>query len=73
MAYFVVLPFFSVLLVVLQRTLLDLVFGGRIGIEVPVEESPPDAAGGPPARPKREKRPQGLPMPTMPDEAEVAR
>ena len=34
MAYFVVLPFFAVLLVVLQRTLLDLVFGGRIGIEV---------------------------------------
>ncbi|HQM90580.1 MAG TPA: hypothetical protein PLK84_01545 [Syntrophales bacterium] len=34
MAYFVVLPFFTVLLVVLQRTLLDLVFGGRIGIEV---------------------------------------
>jgi len=34
MAYFVVLPFFTILLVVLQRTLLDLVFGGRIGIEV---------------------------------------
>ena len=34
MAYFVVLPFFAVLLVVLQRPLLDLVFGGRSGIEV---------------------------------------
>ncbi len=34
MAYYLVLPFFAVLLVVLQRTLLDLVFGGRIGIEV---------------------------------------
>ncbi len=46
---------------------------GRIGIEVPVVEPPPDAAGGPPARQKREKRPQGLPMPAMPDEAEVGR
>lgn len=36
MAYFIVLPFFAVLLVVLQRTLLDLVFGGRIGIEVSI-------------------------------------
>jgi rod shape-determining protein MreD len=34
MAYFVVLPFFTILLVVLQRTLLDLLFGGRIGVEV---------------------------------------
>ncbi|NPV05806.1 MAG: rod shape-determining protein MreD [Syntrophaceae bacterium] len=34
MAYYFILPFFAVLLVVLQRTLLDLVFGGRIGIEV---------------------------------------
>src|SRR5512135_2200966 len=34
MAYYIVLPFFTVLLVVLQRTLLDLLFGGRIGIEV---------------------------------------
>lgn len=36
MAYYIVLPFFAVLLVVLQRTLLDLVFGGRIGIEVSI-------------------------------------
>ena len=34
MAYYIVLPFFTILLVVLQRTLLDLLFGGRIGIEV---------------------------------------
>jgi cell shape-determining protein MreD len=34
MAYYIVIPFFALLLVVLQRTLLDLVFGGRIGIEV---------------------------------------
>jgi rod shape-determining protein MreD len=34
MAYFVVLPYFTILLVVLQRTLLDLLFGGRIGVEV---------------------------------------
>jgi rod shape-determining protein MreD len=34
MVYYIVLPFFAVLLVVLQRTLLDLLFGGRIGIEV---------------------------------------
>jgi heterodisulfide reductase subunit B len=47
----------------------------KIGIEVPEPEAPPDgdAAGGPPARKKREKRPQGLPMPVMPDEAEVTR
>jgi heterodisulfide reductase subunit B len=45
----------------------------RIGIEVPVAEPPPDAADGPPARPRREKKPQGLPMPVMPDEAEVVR
>jgi heterodisulfide reductase subunit B len=45
----------------------------RIGIEVPVVEPPPDTAAGPPPRTKREKRPQGLPMPTMPDEAEVVR
>lgn len=34
MAYYIVLPFFTILLVVLQKTLLDLLFGGRIGIEV---------------------------------------
>ena len=34
MAYYIVLPFFTILLVVLQRTLLDLLFGGRIGVEV---------------------------------------
>jgi len=34
MAYYVILPFFTILLVVLQRTLLDLLFGGRIGVEV---------------------------------------
>lgn len=34
MAYFIVLPFFTLLLIVLQRTLLELLFGGRIGIEV---------------------------------------
>ncbi len=36
MAYYIVLPFFAVLLVVLQRTLLDLLFGGRIGVEVSI-------------------------------------
>ncbi|HEX7539367.1 MAG TPA: hypothetical protein VF358_03605, partial [Syntrophales bacterium] len=34
MAYYIVLPFFTILLVVLQRTLLELLFGGRIGVEV---------------------------------------
>jgi len=34
MAYYIVLPFFTILLIVLQRTLLDLLFGGRIGVEV---------------------------------------
>jgi rod shape-determining protein MreD len=34
MAYYIVLPFFATLLIVLQRTLLDLLFGGRIGVEV---------------------------------------
>ncbi len=34
MAYFVVLPFFTILVVVLQRTLLEILFAGRIGIEV---------------------------------------
>jgi len=34
MAYYIALPFFTILLVVLQRTLLDLLFGGRIGVEV---------------------------------------
>ncbi len=36
MAYYLVLPFFTILLVVLQKTLLDLLFGGRIGIEVSI-------------------------------------
>jgi rod shape-determining protein MreD len=34
MAYYIILPFFTILLIVLQRTLLDLLFGGRIGVEV---------------------------------------
>jgi rod shape-determining protein MreD len=34
MVYYIVLPFFATLLIVLQRTLLDLLFGGRIGVEV---------------------------------------
>jgi len=34
MAYYIVLPFFTILLIVLQRTLLDLLFGGRIGVEM---------------------------------------
>lgn len=34
MAYYIVLPFFTILLIVIQRTLLDLLFGGRIGVEV---------------------------------------
>ncbi|HTZ39223.1 MAG TPA: hypothetical protein VMB77_03625 [Syntrophales bacterium] len=34
MAYFLVLPFFTILVVVLQRTLLELLFAGRVGIEV---------------------------------------
>ncbi len=34
MAYFLVLPFFTILVVVLQRTLLEILFAGRIGIEV---------------------------------------
>ncbi|HEX7504185.1 MAG TPA: hypothetical protein VF336_02860, partial [Syntrophales bacterium] len=34
MAYFIVLPIFATLLIVLQKTLLDLLFGGRIGVEV---------------------------------------
>ena len=34
MAYYIVFPIFTILLVVLQKTLLDLLFGGRIGIEV---------------------------------------
>jgi heterodisulfide reductase subunit B len=46
---------------------------GRIGIEVPVAEPPPDATDGPPVRPRREKKPQGLPMPVMPDETEAVR
>jgi len=33
MAYYFVFPIFTILLVVLQKTLLDLLFGGRIGIE----------------------------------------
>jgi rod shape-determining protein MreD len=34
MVYYIVLPFVTILLIVLQRTLLDLLFGGRIGVEV---------------------------------------
>jgi rod shape-determining protein MreD len=34
MVYYIVLPIFTTLLIVLQKTLLDLLFGGRIGVEV---------------------------------------
>jgi heterodisulfide reductase subunit B len=46
----------------------------KIGVEVPPPEPEPgEVTGGPPARPRREKKAQGLPMPSMPDEAEVRR
>ncbi len=55
----------------------------RIGVEVPVAEPVPEPVGagvatgtgerGVTPRPRREKKPQGLPMPVMPADKEAER